>query len=116
MYSMIMANMLSASGSAYRLNLKEDMLGCVDQGVQDSRGKNAGRLLKDLAVGESRDRRHYRVPPVGERTRAIIQMRASENDGRQQEGSICKSQLVHDRILEEGAEQDLLRKSRGGED
>src|SRR5713101_4058373 len=113
---MIIANTLSASASAYRLGLEKDMLGGIDQRVQNRRGNDAGRFLKHLAVGESRDGGHDGVSPIELWIGTVIQMSASENDGSQQQSSIRRPQLLHDRILEQGAEQDLLGKGGRGED
>src|SRR6266850_1878368 len=102
---MIMAKTLTDSPRACRFGLEKDMLGGIDQGVQNRGGKDAGRLLKHLAVGESRDGGHDGVSPVELRAGTVIQMSASENDRRQQQSSIRKTQLLHDRILKEGAEK-----------
>ncbi len=79
--------------------------------IRERKPTNSGRLLKYPAVGEPRDRGHDRIAPVGKGARAIIQMSASENDGCQKQRPVRESQFPHDRILDQGAEQDLFGQS-----
>src|SRR2546421_8592297 len=105
-----MANTLSASNNACQLRLEESMFGRIDQRMQNRRREHAGRFLKNLAVGETRDGGHDRVPPIRKRPRTIIKMSASEDDGRQEQGPVRGPELLHDRILDERAEQNLFGK------
>src|SRR5579859_3217574 len=51
---------------------EEDMLRCIDQGMQRHRGGCARRPLEHLAVSKSRDGRQNHVAPVGQRLRPLL--------------------------------------------
>src|ERR1700730_1088754 len=94
--------------------LEEEMFCGVDESMKKHGGCDARGSLEYLSVCESRDRRKNHIAPVGEGLRAIIQMGATEDDGRNDQNGGGRAELLHEPVLDECAEQDLFRK-RGGQ-
>src|SRR5665213_1332536 len=87
---------------------KRNVLDGVDQGVQSGGSEYARTFLKDLAIGDARDGCQDHVTPVGQRSRPVVEMRASEDERRNQKGRGAGSKSLCDAILDQAADQDFF--------
>src|ERR1700730_12466127 len=93
---MISENTRTASPPASQfIFLEEEMFCGVDESMENHRGCDARGPLEHLSVCESRDRRKDHIAPVRERLRAIIQLRATKDDGCDDQNGGGRAELLH---------------------
>ena len=99
-----------------RTALETSVLDGVHQGMQSGGSEDAGAFLKHLAISHTRDGRQNHVAPIRQRSGAVVEVRASEDEGGNQQ--ICRvgAKSLHDAILDQPAEEDFFGQSGGGED
>src|SRR5690242_5906036 len=110
MYSMISSS--STAGSrASNLGLrsgilvsKKSIFDRIHQGVQRRRGKNAGRFPENRAEDNTGDGRQNHIAPVGHGLRAVVQVRATENQACRQQREVARAEALKQPVLHETAE------------
>src|SRR5579883_2758498 len=98
-----------AAGSIHcMMSSEEEMLGPIHHGMERGRRGYAGALLEHAPVGHSGDGREDHVPPVGERLRAVIEMRGAENQAGGEQRAPSRAESQHQQVLDERAEENLF--------
>src|SRR5580704_18822631 len=88
----------------------------VHQRVQSGGREYAGAFLVNLAVGYARDSRQDHVTPIRQRTGPVVEMRASEDEGGDQQCCGARPKALNNTILDESPKENFFWQRRDGED